>query len=341
MKFTIRFLGLVLITLVSVSFTAKAQTVDVPGVHISNTSQGAVVNVPGVSINAPAAPAPQNYGAAPVAQPAPMVVVAPTASSTAAASYVNAKLPGMDFSHKNLSDADFTNSTLSGSSFSGSILTGAHFSNANLTNADFSGARLTGADLTNANLSGANLTNADFSNADLTNVRLDGALATGARFDGAILTNVDMGKLVRGAPAVVVAPAPRPVFVDAGAISTALQTPEKKIDLNINFDFNSDKLTASGAKQVEQVAAALKDQSLAGNRIMIEGHTDNVGGEKYNKDLSYHRATRVQQVLIDQYGIDPARLSAQGFGKTRPVASNDNDLGRAMNRRVTIVNLGR
>jgi OOP family OmpA-OmpF porin len=73
---------------------------------------------------------------------------------------------------------------------------------------------------------------------------------------------------------------------------------------------------------------------------MIEGHTDNIGKDNYNKDLSYRRATRVLSTLAEQYGIQASRLSAQGFGKDRPVASNASDLGRAQNRRVTIVNLG-
>ncbi|MFM9889198.1 MAG: OmpA family protein [Rickettsiales bacterium] len=260
------------------------------------------------------------------------------------ASYMNAKMPGMDFSHKNLAGAIFLNAELMKSSFAGSVLTKADFTNAQLQGVDFSGADLRGANFLNADLSGANLTNANFSGALLLNAVLDGALANGTRFDGADLTNVDMSKLVRTSAVVVpvavpVAPAPVGV-VNAQAIATALKAPQKKIDLTINFDFNSDKLTTDGVRQVEQVASALKDASLTQSRFMIEGHTDNVGSDSYNNDLSYRRATRVLRTLTEQFGIEAPRLSSQGFGKTRPVASNDSELGRAQNRRVTIINLG-
>ena len=201
------------------------------------------------------------------------------------------------------------------------------------------GAIVTDARLVNASLQGANLAGADFSRSDLTNANLDGALTGGIRLDGAVLTNVELHNRIEATPA------PRPDFIDPGKIASALRLDPaqphvaRHIDLTINFDFNSDRLTHDGMNQIQSIAAALNSGALQQAHILIEGHTDGVGTVGYNQDLSYRRALRVMRSLIDEYNIPAGRLSAQGFGKSRPIASNDNDLGRAMNRRVTLVNL--
>jgi len=79
---------------------------------------------------------------------------------------------------------------------------------------------------------------------------------------------------------------------------------------------------------------------LAGKSILIEGHTDSSGNNKYNVDLSYRRALQVKRILVEQYDIDRDQLRIQGFGESAPVASNETKLGRMENRRVTLVNLG-
>lgn len=71
--------------------------------------------------------------------------------------------------------------------------------------------------------------------------------------------------------------------------------------------------------------------------LLIEGHTDNVGSADSNQTLSEKRAAAVRQYLIDTYGIDAARLTSQGFGASRPAASNDTPEGRQQNRRVELV----
>jgi outer membrane protein OmpA-like peptidoglycan-associated protein len=68
-------------------------------------------------------------------------------------------------------------------------------------------------------------------------------------------------------------------------------------------------------------------------RLRIEGHTDNRGNADYNLDLSKRRAASVRQWLID-HGIATDRLESEGYGLTRPIATNDSDAGRAQNRRV-------
>ncbi len=312
---------------------ADETIVNAPGVQIFHGANGTSVVTPGAQIETsqPSSPV--------IAPTANTAIVDGMASPATSASYISAQLAGMDFSNQNLSGADFTNATLTGANFRGAILTGAKFNNATLSNVDFSNANLTSAHMINATLSGANLTNADLSRVDLTNATLDHALAINTRFNGAILNNVDMSVLVRQATQ-------RAAFVDADAISSALKidpahpTMPHKIDLTINFDFNSDKLTTDGAKQVHEIANALKDADLQKSRILVEGHTDSIGSDSYNQALSYRRAMCVLRTLIEEYKIPATQLSAKGFGKTEPIASNENDLGRAMNRRVTLVNVG-
>jgi outer membrane protein OmpA-like peptidoglycan-associated protein len=73
-----------------------------------------------------------------------------------------------------------------------------------------------------------------------------------------------------------------------------------------------------------------------GLHLAVEGHTDNVGGEAYNQNLSEQRADSVRQYLIDQ-GLDAASITARGFGMSMPVADNSTPDGRQKNRRVEIV----
>ena len=73
-----------------------------------------------------------------------------------------------------------------------------------------------------------------------------------------------------------------------------------------------------------------------GLNLTVEGHTDNVGGDAFNQTLSEQRAQSVRQYLIDQ-GLDAGTITAQGFGKTMPVADNNTAEGRQKNRRVEII----
>jgi OOP family OmpA-OmpF porin len=77
-----------------------------------------------------------------------------------------------------------------------------------------------------------------------------------------------------------------------------------------------------------------QDETL---RLEVQGHTDNVGQAAANLTLSQQRATAVRDYLLKIGGIAAARLTAAGYGDTRPVAPNTTDEGRAQNRRVEIV----
>jgi outer membrane protein OmpA-like peptidoglycan-associated protein len=126
---------------------------------------------------------------------------------------------------------------------------------------------------------------------------------------------------------------------DAGAENLAAQfAKDCHVALyGVLFDFNKATLKPESDSILQRVLAMLqKDAKL---KVEVQGHTDNVGGDAYNQKLSEARATSVMAWLT-AHGIAPARLSAKGYGETRPVASNDNDEGRAKNRRVEIAKPG-
>jgi len=103
----------------------------------------------------------------------------------------------------------------------------------------------------------------------------------------------------------------------------------------IYFDTAKATIKPESAQAIEEVAKLLKaDADL---KIYVVGHTDNVGGVEGNLKLSQDRAEAVAQALIRTHGIAAARLKAYGCGLFAPMASNDNEEGRAKNRRVELV----
>jgi outer membrane protein OmpA-like peptidoglycan-associated protein len=120
----------------------------------------------------------------------------------------------------------------------------------------------------------------------------------------------------------------------ANAIEQQLKE-KKKVDIyGIYFDFASDQLKPESTPVLEEIAGVLKDDPEW--KLTVSGHTDNVGGDAYNLDLSKRRAAAVKQALVTQYNVAPERLSTDGFGASRPVDTNDTLAGRARNRRVEL-----
>ncbi len=99
------------------------------------------------------------------------------------------------------------------------------------------------------------------------------------------------------------------------------------------FPFNSAELKTEARDNLRNLSQSLDEYE--GTKLLIVGHTDNVGSDSYNQSLSERRAASARDYLVLQ-GVDSSRLQTAGRGETEPVASNDSDERRAQNRRVEI-----
>jgi outer membrane protein OmpA-like peptidoglycan-associated protein len=124
---------------------------------------------------------------------------------------------------------------------------------------------------------------------------------------------------------------------DAGAVNkdmgSDLRTNCHVAVYGVLFDFNKSTLQPASDPVLQQILDLLKKSPTI--KIEVQGHTDNVGGDAYNQTLSEARAKAIVTWLTE-HGIAGDRLTAKGFGKTRPIADNATDAGRAKNRRVEI-----
>jgi OOP family OmpA-OmpF porin len=102
--------------------------------------------------------------------------------------------------------------------------------------------------------------------------------------------------------------------------------------LNVEFDFDKSDIRKEFAQDIGSLAAVMK--KYPDLKILLEGHTDSIGGEQYNEGLSQRRADAVKKYLVEKFGIEASRLTTEGYGLTRPVASNATKDGRQKNRRV-------
>jgi len=105
----------------------------------------------------------------------------------------------------------------------------------------------------------------------------------------------------------------------------------------VNFGFDSAELTDRGRTALREIGNTLVQADDLG-RVTIEGHTDSVGAEQYNMDLSRRRAESVRDFLVQTFPqLANTQFTIRGVGEAQPVASNDTDAGRAQNRRVEII----
>jgi OOP family OmpA-OmpF porin len=100
------------------------------------------------------------------------------------------------------------------------------------------------------------------------------------------------------------------------------------------FDFDRSTLKPDGKRMVDEAVTLMTDKSDL--RVSVEGHTDSIGSDAYNQRLSERRAKTVRDYMVSR-GIDASRITARGFGESKPVASNTTAEGRAENRRVEIL----
>ncbi|MDO5609613.1 MAG: OmpA family protein [Pseudomonadota bacterium] len=131
-----------------------------------------------------------------------------------------------------------------------------------------------------------------------------------------------------GAAAAATAPATAPV---ASPVSKPVRP--ASVSLQINFDFNSDRISTSSGRTMESLVKALSNDQLRDRNFTIVGHTDGVGSAGYNQALSERRAASVKRWLVEN-GVDSARLHTQGRGKSQLI--NARDPSAAENRRVEI-----
>lgn len=118
---------------------------------------------------------------------------------------------------------------------------------------------------------------------------------------------------------------------------TAPPVLKKPISIEMRVFFDTDKAVIQPQyfSRVADVAAFMQEYSST--NAVIKGHTDSTASDAYNQKLSERRAQAVQKLLVNQYGIDPSRITTIGYGESEPVASNATKEGRQMNRRVIAV----
>ncbi len=134
-------------------------------------------------------------------------------------------------------------------------------------------------------------------------------------------------------PAVAAAPPPPPCQAPAGfKVDENCHIIEQTVIVRaVDFEFNLSQLTAPARQTLDEVASALLTQTEL--NVEIQGHTDSIGSVAYNLNLSQRRAEAVKAYLISK-GVSASVLTAKGYGKAKPIASNDTAEGRAQNRRV-------
>ncbi|MGO2242942.1 MAG: OmpA family protein [Halomonas sp.] len=119
----------------------------------------------------------------------------------------------------------------------------------------------------------------------------------------------------------------------AGVEVNALGCPDSVVLQDVNFEFDSAELTSDARNVLNGVAERLVNNTDV--RVSIEGHTDSLGPDAYNKNLSQERAESVARYLASR-GVASDRMQSVGFGEEQPIASNETQEGRFQNRRVEL-----
>ncbi len=131
-------------------------------------------------------------------------------------------------------------------------------------------------------------------------------------------------------------------FTDALGVSKVAQVIVKRAPRaddtlrikNLNFVFAKAELIESSKVEIRRIVRALKDRKVS--QIIVEGHTDSIGTNRYNLELSESRAGAVKKILMEELSLKANQVIAIGFGEERPIATNKTDRGRQANRRVDL-----
>jgi len=124
-------------------------------------------------------------------------------------------------------------------------------------------------------------------------------------------------------------------FVEASAIEEAFAKDGRIAIYDIYFDFDSADLRPESDAQLAELARFLEERPEL--KIIIVGHTDSLGGFDYNLSLSQKRAQAVADALVSRYKVERGRLTPAGAGMLAPASTNRSEEGRALNRRVEVV----
>ncbi len=138
---------------------------------------------------------------------------------------------------------------------------------------------------------------------------------------------------VMDAEAIAFQLAPKRGLRITAAQPTSVNLPE------VTFEFNSAELTPLAKRQLTEVGKALSMEAFKESKFVIAGHTDAVGSAEYNKRLSQARAEAAVSFLVNEHGLDAARLEPRGKGESALLPDVAQDAGE--NRRVEILNLGK
>lgn len=125
------------------------------------------------------------------------------------------------------------------------------------------------------------------------------------------------------------------VVVNAAEMQKSISSSGKVALYGIYFDFNKADLKPESAPTLTEMATLLKNEPAL--KVLVVGHTDNVGTFEFNEDLSKRRAKAVVTELASKYGIEASRLTPLGASFMAPVTTNSTEEGRALNRRVELV----
>ena len=133
-----------------------------------------------------------------------------------------------------------------------------------------------------------------------------------------------------------VAPKEKPVFKKQAKDPFAgpPKAMERIVIHDILFEFDSDHLIVGATDNTLQRLVEYLMREPVYTKLVIEGHTDSVGPETYNNDLSVRRSMTIRRWLINKFKLDPKKVVAEGEGERSPIADNGNYQGRQLNRRV-------
>jgi len=173
-------------------------------------------------------------------------------------------------------------------------------------------------------------------------LKLPGKLAPGA-YDVVVMAADALGntshdqtvnEILVKAPPKIVEPAPQPAPVARPKISCQMKLDEMLKSAEIHFETDKARISPDSFALLDELARVAN--TCPKTKILIAGHTDSQGSATYNQSLSERRAAAVSKALAAR-GVSPSRLSAVGYGETRPIADNKTKEGRAKNRRIEFI----